>query len=33
MKNGVLLPVHHGLTDEMFVRLHKTIEDFIDLHA
>tara|TARA_A100001015_G_scaffold232913_1_gene263876 strand:+ start:2570 stop:3772 length:1203 start_codon:yes stop_codon:yes gene_type:complete len=33
MKNGVLLPVHHGLTDEMFVRLHKTIEDFIELHA
>lgn len=33
MKNGVLLPVHHGLTDEMFVRLHKTIEDFIKLHA
>ncbi len=33
MKNGVLLPVHHGLTDEMFVRLHKTIEDFIKSYA
>tara|TARA_B100000989_G_scaffold289474_1_gene261379 strand:+ start:28 stop:1230 length:1203 start_codon:yes stop_codon:yes gene_type:complete len=33
MKNGVLLPVHHGLTDEMFARLHKTIEDFIELYA
>ena len=33
MKNGVLLPLHHGLTDEMFERLHKTIEDFLELHA
>ena len=29
MKNGVLLPLHHGMTDEMFSRLHTTIEDFI----
>tara|TARA_B100000989_G_C19428644_1_gene421966 strand:- start:276 stop:962 length:687 start_codon:yes stop_codon:yes gene_type:complete len=33
MKNGVLLPLHHGLTDEMFERLHETIEDFLELHA
>ena len=29
MKQGVLLPVHHGLTDGMFMRLHKTINDFL----
>ena len=29
MKQGVLLPVHHGLTDRMFMRLHKTINDFL----
>ena len=29
MKNGVLLPVHHGMTDEMFFRLHETIEEFL----
>ena len=29
MKRGVLLPVHHGMTDEMFNRLHETIEEFI----
>ncbi len=29
MKNGVLLPLHHGMTDEMFSRLHTTIEDFM----
>lgn len=31
MKHGVLLPVHHGLTDAMFTRLHETIEGFIKL--
>ncbi len=30
MKRGVLLPVHHGMTNEMFNRLHETIEEFID---
>ena len=29
MKQGVLLPVHHGLTDGMFMRLHQTINDFL----
>ncbi|CAE19664.1 NDP-hexose 3,4-dehydratase [Prochlorococcus marinus subsp. pastoris str. CCMP1986] len=29
MKQGVLLPVHHGLTDRMFTRLHKTINEFL----
>ncbi len=29
MKRGVLLPVHHGMTDQMFIRLHETIEEFI----
>ena len=30
MKRGVLLPLHHGLTDNMFERLHKTILEFIE---
>ena len=30
MKNGVLLPLHHGMTDSMFTRLHSTIEEFIN---
>jgi CDP-6-deoxy-D-xylo-4-hexulose-3-dehydrase len=30
MERGVLLPLHHGLTDEMFKRLHKTITEFIE---
>ena len=29
MKNGVLLPLHHGMTVEMFHRLHSTIDKFI----
>jgi len=29
MEWGVLLPLHHGLTDQMFARLHKSIDDFI----
>ncbi|WP_108869580.1 DegT/DnrJ/EryC1/StrS family aminotransferase [Aquimarina aquimarini] len=29
MKNGVLLPLHHGLTEEMFEKLHKNIELFL----
>jgi len=28
MKNGVLLPLHHGMTGEMFERFEKTIKDF-----
>lgn len=32
MKRGVLLPVHHGLSESMFNRLHSTIESFIKLH-
>lgn len=30
MRNGILLPLHHGLTDEMFNKLHNTIELFLD---
>lgn len=33
MERGVLLPLHHGMTDEMFSRLHLTIEEFIQKHA
>ena len=29
MMNGVLLPVHHGMTESMFDRLHFTIDKFI----
>jgi CDP-4-dehydro-6-deoxyglucose reductase, E1 len=28
MKNGVLLPLHHGMTDEMFQRFEETVENF-----
>ena len=31
MKNGGLLPVHHGLSESMFFRLHETIEDFLKM--
>ena len=29
MERGVLLPLHHGLTEAMFQRFHATIEEFI----
>tara|TARA_Y100001978_G_C23669761_1_gene423096 strand:- start:360 stop:1556 length:1197 start_codon:yes stop_codon:yes gene_type:complete len=29
MERGVLLPVHHGMTESMYDRLHITIEEFI----
>jgi CDP-6-deoxy-D-xylo-4-hexulose-3-dehydrase len=29
MERGVLLPIHHGMTDSMFKRLHQTIDEFI----
>ena len=29
MERGVLLPLHHGMTDAMFERLHATIDKFI----
>jgi CDP-6-deoxy-D-xylo-4-hexulose-3-dehydrase len=29
MKREVLLPLHHGMTDEMFDRFHKTIDEFV----
>ncbi len=29
MRNGVLLPLHHGMTKNMFNRLHATIHDFV----
>ncbi|KGG16339.1 MULTISPECIES: DegT/DnrJ/EryC1/StrS family aminotransferase [unclassified Prochlorococcus] len=32
MQRGVLLPVHHGMTDKMFDKLHNTIDGFIALH-
>ena len=30
MERGVLLPLHHGMTDEMFDRFFNTIEEFIN---
>ena len=33
MERGVLLPVHHGLTEDMFLMLHKTVEDFINQYT
>ena len=30
MERGVLLPLHHGMTDEMFEKLHFTIKSFIN---
>jgi len=29
MRNGILLPLHHGLSEEMFIKLHATIELFL----
>ncbi|MAV94345.1 MAG: NarL family transcriptional regulator [Euryarchaeota archaeon] len=33
MKNGVLLPLHHGLTEEMFFRFQETVEQFIKINV
>ena len=33
MKRGVLLPLHHGLTDNMFSRFHETVQSFIKEHT
>ncbi len=30
MRNGILLPLHHGLSEEMFNKLHVTIELFLE---
>ena len=30
MERGVLLPVHHGMNDDMYKRLHDNIREFID---
>ena len=29
MERGVLLPLHHGMTKDMFERLHNCIDEFI----
>ncbi|WP_420316816.1 DegT/DnrJ/EryC1/StrS family aminotransferase [Ekhidna sp.] len=33
MKYGVLLPLHHGMTDEMFEKLHENIELFLEKYG
>ena len=30
MARGVLLPLHHGMTESMFRRLHATIHEFTE---
>ena len=32
MRNGALLPLHHGMTDEIFSSLNQTIDEFISTH-
>ena len=29
MARGILLPLHHGLTENMFERFHSVVEDFV----
>ena len=33
MERGVLLPLHHGLTDSMFERFQNTVNEFISKHT
>tara|TARA_Y100001978_G_scaffold199508_1_gene213947 strand:+ start:77 stop:1276 length:1200 start_codon:yes stop_codon:yes gene_type:complete len=33
MERGVLLPLHHGMTNEMFERLHNCIDEFIAIKS
>ena len=33
MERSVLLPLHHGLSEDMFFRLHETIEEFLNIHG
>ena len=33
MQGGVLLPLHHGMTENMFVRLHDTVEEFLSQYT
>ena len=33
MERGVLLPLHHGLTDSMFERFQNTVDDFISKYT
>ena len=33
MERGVLLPLHHGMTKDMFKRLHECIDNFIALKS
>jgi CDP-4-dehydro-6-deoxyglucose reductase, E1 len=33
MERGVLLPLHHGLNETMFSRLHETIEEFVNQYT
>ena len=32
MRNGFLLPLHHGMADEIFSSLNQTIDEFISTH-
>jgi len=33
MQRGVLLPLHHGMTDSMYNRLHENITNFIKISS
>ena len=33
MRRGVLLPLHHGMTEDMFKRLHSTIDEFMEKYT
>ena len=33
MERGVLLPLHHGLTDDMFKRFHHVVDSFMQMHT
>ena len=33
MERGVLLPLHHGMTKDMFKRLHDCIDEFISIKS
>ena len=30
MERGVLLPLHHGMTENMFIRFHSVVNDFFN---
>ena len=33
MRRGVLLPLHHGLTESMFTRFQTVVKEFVSKHV